>query len=449
MNIDIPRYVEKIIDKLENSGFEAYIVGGCVRDSIMGCKPKDYDVTTSAKPDEIKKCFSDPADGFKIIETGIRHGTVTIVSDNENIEVTTFRTDGEYIGHRQPLEVRFARSLTEDLARRDFTINAMAYNKKIGLIDSFGGQRDLFNRKIVCVGKPELRFDEDALRIMRALRFASELNFKITDETAAAIHGMRNLLTTISAERVASEFMLLLMGIAPKRTLTRFSDVMEVIIPEVKPCVGFQQHSKYYSTDLWTHMAAAVEYSKPIPEVRLALMLHDIGKPICFSLDDEGNGNFSNHERISSEMAEAVLGRLHFPNNTIQRVSKLIKYHYFVPVNDTRVIRKLLSAVGEKDFFMLIELMKGNNRAKENCFERVHTLEIMQAKAIEIIESNQCIRVSDLAVSGSDMITLGFSGKEIGAALEELLDAVLDDRVSNIYTELISYAKKYCKNVKN
>lgn len=449
MNIDIPSYVEKVMDKLESSGFEAYIIGGCVRDSIMGRKPKDFDVTTSAKPEEIKKCFSDPDDGFKIIETGIRHGTVTIVSDGENIEVTTFRIDGEYVGHRRPLEVRFANSLTEDLSRRDFTINAMAYNKKIGLIDSFGGQRDLFNRKISCVGKPELRFDEDALRIMRALRFASELNFKITDETAAAVHGMRNLLTTISAERVASEFMLLLMGIAPQKTLTGFSDVIEVIIPEIKHCVGFQQHSKYYNADLWTHMTEAVEYSKPIPEVRLALILHDVGKPICFSLDDDGGGHFNNHERISAEMAEAILGRLHFPNNTIQRVTKLIKYHYVIPVNDTKVIRKLLSAVGEKDFFMLIELMKGNNRAKENCFERVRTLEIMQAKAIEIIEQNQCIRVSDLAVSGSDMVTLGFNGKEIGAALDELLNAVLDDRVNNTYNELIAYAKKYCNNIKS
>lgn len=448
MNIDIPRNVVKIIEKLENSGFEAYIVGGCVRDTIMGRKPKDFDVATSAKPDEIKRCFGDPEEGYGIIETGVKYGTVTVVSEDENIEVTTFRIDGEYSGHRQPVEVKFADSLMDDLSRRDFTVNAMAYNPRMGLVDSFGGQRDLFGRRIVCVGKPEQRFDEDALRIMRAMRFASELGFRIEDETAAAVHGMRNLLTSISAERIAKELTLLLDGASPCEVLTEFADVIEVIIPEIKPCVGFQQHSRYYSSDLWTHMAAAVEYSKPITEVRLALMLHDIGKPSCFVLDDEGSGNFPGHEKIGAETAETILRRLRYPNNIIQRAVKLIKYHYVIPVNDSKVVRKLLSAVGEKDFFMLLELMKGDNRAKQNCFERVHTLEAMQAKAIEIIRRNECIKVADLAVSGSDMVTLGFNGEEIGAALNALLEAVLDDKVGNTYGELVAYAKKYCGNIK-
>lgn len=440
MNIYVPENVAAVLEKLENCGFEAYIVGGCVRDAILGKAPKDYDISTSAKPDEIKKCF----EGYNIIETGIKHGTVTVVSEGQNIEVTTFRIDGKYNDSRHPESVVFSENLLDDLSRRDFTINAMAYNPKTGIIDEFGGQKDMFNRRIACVGKPSVRFGEDALRIMRALRFASELEFDIEEKTANAVHAMKDNLLNISIERVADELMLLLTGTSPYNVLTQFADVIAVIIPEIKPCIGFDQHSRYHIYDVWKHSASAVEHSKPDPNVRLSLLLHDIGKPHCFKLDDEGNGQFFNHEKIGSEMAVNILRHMHFPNDTIERVSKLIKYHYVIPLDDYKVVRKLLSAVGEEDFPLLIEIMKGNNRAKHSsCFERIHTLEAMQAKAKKIIEEHQCISIADLAVSGNDMITVGYQGSEIGNVLGVLLDAVMDDKVENTYNALMDFAKKY------
>ena len=442
MNIDIPRNVCQIIKKLENSGFEAYIVGGCVRDSFLGITPKDYDITTSASPEEIKKCFEDCA----VIETGIKHGTVTVVSEGENIEVTTFRIDGEYIDGRHPESVQFSKNLLDDLSRRDFTINAMAYNPRVGLIDNFGGQSDLFNRKIVCVGDPAVRFKEDALRIMRAMRFASQLGFEIEENTAAAIHEMKGLLENISAERISCELTKLLMGESPCDVLCDHSDVISVIIPEIKPCIDFDQHNRYHIYDVWKHSASAVEHSESQKEVRLALLLHDIGKPACFKLDDEGKGHFFGHEKLSAEMAEKILRRLRFPGDVVDRVTKLIKYHYVTPVNDQKVVRRLLATVGEEDFFLLLEVMKGDNRAKHSsCFERVHVLEAMNDKALDILEKKLCIKVADLAVSGSDMIELGFNGAEIGDVLKFLLDAVLDEKTGNTYDELMEYAKGYRK----
>lgn len=437
MNIDIPRNVCQIIKKLESQGFEAYIVGGCVRDSFLGKIPKDYDITTSASPEEVKKCFEDCA----VIETGIKHGTVTVVAEGENVEVTTFRIDGEYTDGRHPETVTFSKNLYDDLSRRDFTINAMAYNPRVGLIDNFGGQSDLFNRRIACVGEPSVRFEEDALRIIRAMRFASELGFEIEENTAEAIHKMKEHLTNVSAERIANELTKLLMGESPCGVLMSYSDVIALIIPEIKPCIGFDQHNRYHIYDVWKHSASAVEHSKPQEEVRLALLLHDIGKPGCFKLDDEGKGHFFGHEKIGAEMSEKILQRLRFSNAVIERVSKLIKYHYVTPVNDYKVVRRLLATVGEEDFFLLIEVMKGDNRAKHSsCFERVHVLEAMSVKAAEIIEQKQCIKVADLAVSGSDMIELGFNGAAIGEVLKNLLDAVMDDKIGNTYDELMEYA---------
>ncbi|MCH5194907.1 MAG: HD domain-containing protein [Oscillospiraceae bacterium] len=440
MNIDIPRNVCQVIKKLESQGFEAYIVGGCVRDSFLGKTPKDYDITTSASPEEVKKCFDDCA----VIETGIKHGTVTVVSEGENIEVTTFRIDGEYNDGRHPETVKFSKNLLDDLSRRDLTINAMAYNPRVGLIDNFGGQSDLFSRRIVCVGDPAVRFKEDALRIMRAMRFSSELGFEIEENTAEAVHKMKELLSNVSMERVSDELSKLLMGESPRNVLTGYSDVISLIIPEIKSCIGFDQCNRYHIYDVWTHSAYAVEHSVPELEIRLALLLHDIGKPNCFKLDDEGNGHFFGHEKLGAEMSEKILKRLRFPNDVVERTAKLIKYHYVTPVNDQKVVRRLLAAVGEEDLFPLLEVMKGDNRAKHSsCLERVRVLEAMGERAREIIEQGMCIKIADLKVSGNDMIELGFSGAKIGEVLKSLLDAVLDDKTNNTYDELMEYAKKF------
>lgn len=437
MDVFIPENIEVLIRRLEQNGFEAYIVGGCVRDQLLGRTPKDYDITTSALPDEIKHCFSE----YTTIDTGIKHGTVTVVSESENVEVTTFRVDGKYSDHRHPESVTFSRNISDDLSRRDLTINAMAYNRKTGLIDPFGGQNDLSLGKIRCVGEPHLRFEEDALRIMRTLRFASELDFEIDEAAAAAVHDMKALLENVSYERLSKELMLLVTGKSPCKILELYSDVLSMMIPEIAPCVGFDQRSKYHAYDVWSHIAHAVENSAAIPEVRLALLFHDIGKPKCFTVDDSGAGHFRDHERIGAEIAEKILRRMHFSNDTTCRISKLVKFHYIVPNNEQKFVRRLLSKVGAEDFFPLMEVMKGDNSAKHSfCLERISVIDSMQETARKIIEEDQCLKVTDLAVSGYDMMELGLSGAEIGKTLNALLEAVLNEETENTRESLISRA---------
>lgn len=439
MDIYIPENVKIILNKLEKSGFEAYIAGGCVRDSILGKDPRDYDVTTSAQPDEVKSCLSE----FNIIDTGLKHGTVTVVSGDDYVEVTTFRVDGEYLDHRRPLSVEYAKNLSDDLSRRDFTINAMAYNSKIGIIDNYGGQKDLFRQIVRSVGNPNIRFDEDALRILRALRFASELGFEIDKATTVAIHEMKNLLLNISAERITKEFDLLLMGSSPADVLVDFADVFCTIFPEISASVGFDQRSRYHIYDVWKHSAVAVESSVHDREVRLALFFHDIAKPKCCVLDDEGDGHFPGHEQESAEMAERIMHRMHYSNETIKCVKQLIKFHYITPIDDEKVVKKLLNAVGTQYFFKLLEVMKADSRAKQSmCFERVQILEAMGAKAERILADKECISVSQLDVKGTDIAALGASGSRIGEILEQLLSLHIDGMLRNEKNELLDAAKK-------
>lgn len=438
MDIFIPENVKIVMKRLEQGGHEAFLVGGCVRDAVLGKMPKDYDVATSALPEEVKACLS----GYNVIETGVKHGTVTVVSGDEYIEVTTFRVDGEYSDHRRPDSVKFSGNLADDLSRRDFTINAMAYNPKTGIIDNFGGQKDLFRQKIRCVGEPAVRFGEDALRIMRALRFASELDFEIDEVTATAIHNMKDLLTEISMERLSKELELLITGTAPAEVLVSFADVICTVIPEIRPCIGFDQHSRYHVYDVWKHTAVAVEHSSDDREVRLALLLHDIAKPKCFVLDEEGSGHFPGHEQEGAEMAEKILRRMHCSNDTVSCVSELVKYHYVTPVDDDSVVKRLLATVGTRDFFKLTEVMKGDSRAKQGfCFERVQILENMEKRAKRIIADKECISISQLEVNGTDIASLGAEGKQIGDILNNLLSLVIEERVSNVRAELIKAAK--------
>lgn len=437
MDIFIPDNIEKIIELLENNGFEAYIVGGCVRDSMLGKTPKDYDITTSATPDDVKECLK----GYHVIDTGLKHGTVTVVAGDDYVEVTTFRIDGGYSDHRRPDSVTFSDRLTDDLSRRDFTINAMAYNHRTGVIDEFGGQKDLFRQKIRCVGEPAVRFNEDALRIMRALRFASQLNFEIDKLTSTAIHDMRRLLDNISPERLCKELMGLICGASPNAVLTEYSDIIASVIPEIRPCIGFNQHSRYHVYDVWTHTAVAVENSPDVPEVRMALLLHDIAKPDCCRFDEEGSGHFPGHERAGAAKAEEILRRLRCSNDFIESVCTLIKYHYIAPVDDKIVVKQLLSKVGTENFFRLTGLMRGDSRAKQSfCFERVQVLEAMDKKARSIIDNKECISVSQLAVNGSDIAALGASGRQIGDILNRLLTDVIEEKCDNEKNALLSAA---------
>lgn len=438
MDIYIPDNIEKIIELLESGGFEAYIVGGCVRDSILGKTPKDYDITTSASPDDVKECLK----GYHVIDTGLKHGTVTVVTGDDYVEVTTFRIDGDYSDHRRPDSVVFSDRLTDDLSRRDFTINAMAYNHRTGVIDEFGGQKDLFRQKIRCVGEPAVRFNEDALRIMRALRFASELNFEIDRLTSTAIHDMRRLLDNISPERLCKELMGIVCGTAPSTVLTEYADIIASVIPEIRPCIGFNQHSRYHIYDVWTHTAVAVENSPNVPEVRMALLLHDIAKPDCCRYDEEGSGHFPGHEKAGAEKAEGILRRLRCSNDFVECVCALIKYHYIAPVDDRIVVKQLLSKVGTENFFRLTGLMRGDSRAKQSfCFERVQVLEAMDKKAHEIIDSKECINVSQLMVNGSDIAALGAQGKQIGDILNRLLTDVIEERYDNEKNTLLNAAR--------
>lgn len=434
MDINIPENINFVIKRLESRGFEAYIVGGCVRDSLMGLTPDDYDVTTNALPEQIKNCFSDT----KTIDTGIKHGTVTVVSGGENVEITTYRVDGEYKDFRRPETVSFTDKLTEDLSRRDFTINAMCYSHRTGIIDKFGGQRDLFNHLIRCVGEPKKRFGEDALRILRALRFASRFDFSIEPTTSLAIHEMCGLVNEVSAERIRTELVKLLCGKAPAEILIEYSDVFTKIIPEFKRCLNFEQHSSYHIYDVWEHTAYSVENSSDDPYVRTALFFHDIEKPSCFRYDEEGEGHFPNHEKKGADTAENIMRRLKFDNKTIDIVSCLIRYHYVTPVDDKIVVKKLLWEIGEKNLGRLIEVIKGDSRAMQSfCLDKLTVLDAMKIRMYDVIRSGECYKEDMLALKGDDIAAEGFVGKEIGDALHFLVESVIDGRVKNERSELM------------
>jgi tRNA nucleotidyltransferase (CCA-adding enzyme) len=425
--INIPDNICELLSLLERGGFEAYLAGGCVRDGILGKTPADYDIATSARPEEIKEVFS----SYKTIDTGIKHGTVTVLSEGVPVEVTTYRIDGVYSDFRRPDDVTFTQKITEDISRRDFTVNAMAYSPKRGFIDTYGGAHDLFAQTIRCVGDAEKRFEEDPLRILRALRFASKLRFKIEPETSANIHRCKDLLQNVSAERIAKELEMLLQG-NPTEILMQYADVFSVFIPEIQPSIGFVQNSKYHVYDVWKHTATAVGSSKPDRLVRLALLFHDIAKPECYLPDINGAGHFAGHEKRSAEMAEDILRRLKFDNFTIETVSSLIKYHYIAPVSDKVSVKKLLSEIGFEQLSLLTEVIKGDNLAKHAmCFERVELSSKMRDTAEEIVAARECYTISMLETGGNEIAKIGAQGKEIGKILRMLLDEVIEGKIPN------------------
>lgn len=443
MEIIIPSNVEIVMKTLEAAGFEAYLVGGCVRDSLLGRPPKDYDITTNALPEQTLGCFNG---NFKVIETGIKYGTVTVVSGGENVEVTTYRTDGEYLDRRRPESVSFSPSLEDDLSRRDFTINAMAFSPQKGVIDFFGGQKDLFSRCIRCVGDPAERFEEDALRIMRALRFASDLKFNVEANTARAMHSKRSLLKEIAEERICAELTGFLTGNSPCDLMIEFDDIFTAIIPELSKCVGFDQRSRYHVYDVWEHTAHAVENSKNDKNVRLALLFHDIEKPNCFFADDEGQGHFAGHERKSAESAEIIMRRLRFDKETIRNVCELIKFHYVTPVSDKRVVKRLLSAMGIDQLIRLTEVIKGDSRAKQSLYlERVNVLDSMKYLAYEAVNNGECFSLAGLAVNGNDLSGIGITGKAAGEVLDFLLGSVISEELENDRDILLAAAARHYK----
>jgi tRNA nucleotidyltransferase (CCA-adding enzyme) len=437
--INLPAEVSEVLARLNAAGFQAYIVGGCVRDSLIGDEPKDFDVCTNALPDQMKKVFSD----YRVVDTGIKHGTITVLVNRLPIECTTYRVDGVYSDGRHPDSVEFTSDITADLSRRDFTINAMAYNPKDGLIDVFGGERDLFSRVLRCVGDPDDRFNEDALRIMRALRFSSVLGFEPDPPTVAAIFRNRQLLKNISKERLSKELTMLVCGKNAGTVLERFPLVLAVFIPEIIPMIGFDQHSRYHIYDVWKHSAMAVAAAKPDKYVRLALLFHDIGKPSCFKQDAMGNGHFSGHEEVGAKMTDTILRNLKYDNVTIDNVRRLVRDHYLTPVADRTSVKKLLSEIGYQNWKMLAEVLRGDNLAKHSvCFERIPVIEMMKNLADDIIEKHECYTIGMLDIDGSRISALGATGADIRRILNTLLSEVIAGTLPNNNIDLTKRSKQ-------
>lgn len=436
IQMKLPAYVSVIIDRLNNSGFEAFAVGGCVRDSILGIEPKDYDVTTNAVPEDIKKALSD----FKTIDTGIDFGTVTAISDGNPIEITTYRIDGEYSDNRRPESVKFTSMLSEDLCRRDFTINAMAFNNADGVIDLYGGKKDLSDKVIRAIGNPYERFNEDGLRIMRALRFAACYNFSIEPETSSAIHDCAFLLKNIAKERIAIEFNKLICGNCAD-ILRAYSDVLAVIIPEIADCVGFEQHTKYHNRDVFEHIIATVDAIAPVKHLRLAMLFHDIGKPQFFTMDENFQGHFKGHAKGSYKIAEKFLSDFHYDRQTSDKVLKLIETHDIVIENREKLIKRYLNRFGEDLLRDIIAVHIADDTGKAPEYQsRIDVYNEVYETIDRIIEEKQCFSLNKLAINGNDIIKLGYKGKSVGLILNRLLDMVIDEEIENSKEVLIAQA---------
>lgn len=437
---DLPAPVRIALARLEHAGYEAYLVGGAVRDFVRdGSRAKDYDITTSATPDEVESVFSD----CHLIETGLRHGTVTVLLDGEPLEITTFRVDGGYSDHRHPDAVRFTASLREDVARRDFTMNALAWSPTRGVVDLVGGQADLACGLVRCVGDPDRRFREDALRILRALRFASVYEMRIEDATAAAIHRNRALLCDVASERVRDELTKLLCGTGVAEIARRFADVLAVVVPEIAPMFGFEQHNPHHDRDVWEHTLAVVASIPPEPVLRWAALLHDIGKPACFAIGADGFGHFYAHAAKSAETAEDILRRLRFENAARERIVRLVRYHDMPITAERTLVRRLVSKHGEEAARQLIALHRADACGQSAlCAPRLAVFDAAAAMVDEILqETDTCFTLRSLAVNGHDLMALGLRGREIGHALQYCLDAVLDDRVPNEREALLTLVR--------
>ena len=429
----------RALARLHEAGFEAWLVGGCVRDMLLGCAPKDYDLATSARPEETKAVFQ----GETVLETGIRHGTVTVLLEGMPLEITTYRVDGAYSDARHPDGVTFADNLRADAARRDFTINAMAYAPGRGLRDYFGGQADLRAGCLRAVGDPGTRFHEDALRILRGLRFAAVLDFSLEEETDRAARRYAPLLTKVSAERCAAELGKLLCGPAAGRILRAYPAVLGVVIPELLPMVGFAHRNAHHCYDVWTHTAVAVDHVPPRLPLRLAMLLHDMGKPDTFSLGEDGQGHFYGHPRRSVELAEGILTRLRFPRRTREQVLCLVRYHDAVIEESPQRVRRWLNKLGPERFFDLLEIQRGDASAQAPAYcTRLDHLRRLEKIAGEVLAEAPCLTVRELAVGGRELLALGYQGPAIGMALRRLLDCVLEGTLPNEKTALLQYLEQ-------
>ena len=423
--------------RLEAAGWEAWCVGGGVRDLLLGREPGDWDVTTSARPEAVMALFGPAA-----LPTGLKHGTVTI-GGGRGVEVTTFRRDGDYLDNRHPDHVEFTSSLEEDLSRRDFTVNAMAIDLRGQFRDPFGGRSDLAAGVLRAVGEPEARFREDALRIMRGLRFAAKLGFAVEPETAAAMDRCRHLLENIAPERLHVEMTGLLCGPWAAETLLAYPRVLEVFLPEIAPCVGFDQRSPYHCYDVWEHTARSVGAVPPRPVLRWAMLLHDLGKPETFSLGEDGRGHFYGHWRESVKKAEAVMDRLRFDNHSRRTILTLVERHDCELPLSERSVRRNLARYGEETLRLLLEVKRGDNQAQAPAYrDRLRLIDQWEALLDVVIAQGSCFSLGQLAVRGGDLTALGYRGPAVGEMLRQLLEQVIEERLPNDREALLTYAKE-------
>ena len=436
LTINLPADVAVLLAMLRDAGYPAYAVGGCVRDALLGIEPHDWDICTSALPAQMQQVFR----GLHTVETGLKHGTLAVVVNHVPYEITTFRVDGAYTDHRHPDTVSFVDNIAEDLSRRDFTVNAMAWSPNAGLVDLFGGRDDLAAGVIRCVGEPALRFDEDALRILRALRFASIYDFTIDPATDAAARKLAPSLAGVAGERIREELLKLLCGRGTGRILRAYPDILSEIIPEIRPMVGYDQQNHHHSYDLWEHTVRAVENMPPEADLRLAMLLHDTGKPLVRTTDEHGEGHYRGHQQASAEIAARAADTLRLDNATRDRVLLLVRYHD-IPLRtesgeinlDRSFLLRKLNRFGETDLRDLIRIHRADRiatgysspeREDRRMKERLDALDALLAE-------KPCYTLKDLAVNGHDLQAAGLRGKEIGDTLQRLLEDVMDGRVEN------------------
>ena len=438
--IDVPEKVEHIIDTLTVAGHEAYAVGGCVRDALLGREPADWDITTSASPYQVKALFA------RTIDTGIQHGTVTVMLGKEGFEVTTYRVDGEYEDCRHPKEVQFTKSLLEDLKRRDFTINAMAYNPAEGLIDEFDGAGDLKRGIIRCVGDAEARFGEDALRMMRAVRFDAQLGFELEEQTREAVKKLCENLRKVSAERIQTELVKLLVSPHPDYLRVAYeTGITREFLPEFDACMETEQNTPHHCYTVGEHILHSLLLVRPDKVLRLTMLLHDIAKPVMRKTDENGRDHFKMHAPEGEKMAKSILRRLKFDNDTISKVSRLIKYHDDRPMPEMRSVRRAVNRIGEDLFPMYLEVQEADMLAQSEYRreEKSARLKGVAECYHKVVEEKQCVSLKTLAVTGRDLIQAGYKpGPELGEVLKEMLEHVLEEPSDNTKEKLMEFINK-------
>jgi len=428
----LPRYVQSCIEALENQGFSCYAVGGCVRDALLGLTPHDYDLCTNARPEDIRRTFA----SYGLVLAGEKHGTVGVITEKGVVEITTYRTEGDYTDSRHPGWVEFVDDITGDLARRDFTVNAMAFSPSRGLADPFGGRLDLENKVLRAVGEASTRFEEDALRILRGVRFGVRFSLTPEESTLQAMLTHAPLLDHIARERVFDELCKLL-PLINARELQRYQPIITQVIPELAPAVGFEQHTPHHAYDIFTHTAHVVAQVPGDLTLRLAALLHDVGKVPTFTLDEKGRGHFLGHAQVGAQLADSILHRLKAPTRLREDVVFLIEHHMLIPTGERRLLRRYLSRYGQERLTWLMALQKADCQSKGIPCD-LSVFDEMEAAVSAILAENACLTIKDLALNGHDLMAMGYAGPKIGSILNHLLQLVVDEEVPNTKASLLA-----------